>query len=80
QAYGRVGNYDNYSGVKSDPYWSYSRPLFKLGFNADYAITDALRFFAQGSNILNQNNTEQNAYLVTHGASWLFGFKWGLNK
>jgi hypothetical protein len=53
--------------------------VLRLGLNFEYYLTDQLRFYVQGSNILNQNSYEQNSSIVTHGASWLFGFKWALS-
>ncbi len=54
--------------------------IFRLGLNVEYYVTEQLRFYLQGSNILNQNNTEQATEFPSHGGSWLFGFKWALNK
>jgi outer membrane receptor protein involved in Fe transport len=54
--------------------------VFKLGLNVEYYITPQLRFFIQGSNILNQNKFDDNTSTPTHGASWLFGFKWTYRK
>ena len=70
-AYGRTPT----GGNIPDRYWETTGTIFKLGFNFEYHIVGGIRFFAQGSNILNQNQYEQNSNFPTHGASWLFGFK-----
>ena len=76
-AYGRA---PAYNGSFTDSYWVSNGTIFRLGFNFEYHLTDNLRFFAQGSNILNQNNVEENSFSPTHGASWLFGFKFSSGK
>jgi hypothetical protein len=55
-------------------------PVFRLGLNAEYFITSDLRFFVQGSNILNSYKFEYASYYPTHGATWLFGFKYSITK
>jgi outer membrane receptor protein involved in Fe transport len=70
-AYGRAPT----TGNVPDRYWQTSGTIFKLGFNFEYYLVSSIRFFAQGSNVLNQNQYEQNSNFPTHGASWLFGFK-----
>ena len=77
EAYGRA---PAFNGTLLNQYWVSSGTLFKLGFNIEYHITDALRFFAQGSNILNRNNYELQSFNPTHGANWLFGFKFSSGK
>ncbi len=76
-AYGRA---PPFTGSFPDSYWVSNGTIFRLGFNFEYSITGAVRFFAQGSNILNQNNFEQTSSSPTHGASWLFGFKFSSTK
>jgi outer membrane receptor protein involved in Fe transport len=49
--------------------------VFRVGLYADYFIVNDLRFFIQGSNILNDYEYEYSSDYPTHGASWLFGFK-----
>jgi outer membrane receptor protein involved in Fe transport len=63
-----------------ESYWRTTGTVFRLGLNVEYYITPQVRFFAQGSNILNQNKSENNSSIPTHGATWLFGFKWALGK
>ncbi len=75
-AYGRTPA----TGNIPDRYWETSGTIFKLGFNFEYYILDGISFFAQGSNILNQNQYEQNSNFPTHGATWLFGFKFSTQK
>jgi outer membrane cobalamin receptor len=75
-AYGRTP----VTGQIPDRYWQTNGTIFKLGFNLEYYISDGVRFFAQGSNILNQNEYEQNSNFPTHGANWLFGIKFSVQK
>ena len=76
-AYGRTTlNNNNFA----EGYWTTSGTVFKLGLNIDYYLTNSLRLFIQGSNILNNEQYEQNTNFPTYGASWLFGFKYNLIK
>jgi outer membrane receptor protein involved in Fe transport len=74
-AYGRldetVPNYDL-------PYWKKSGMIIQLGLNVDYYIKNDLRFFIQGSNIANNNQFEDGSSYPTHGAAWMFGFKYNM--
>ena len=54
--------------------------VFRLGLSADYFITSRLRLFMQGSNILNSYKFEYDSNYPTHGATWLFGFKYNLTE
>jgi outer membrane receptor protein involved in Fe transport len=72
EAYGRL---PATSGIP-DAYWGTTGTAFKLGLNVEYYITPYFRFFAQGSNILNQNKFDNNRSIPIHGGAWLFGFKW----
>ena len=42
------------------PYEMETPPVFRVGFFADYQVLPNLRFFAQGSNILNDYNYENS--------------------
>jgi outer membrane receptor protein involved in Fe transport len=61
-------------------YWQTNGTIFKLGFNFEYYILGGIRFFAQGSNILNQNEYELDSNFPTHGANWLFGLKFSIQN
>jgi outer membrane cobalamin receptor len=76
-AYGRTPYIPGQEAVGYD---TQNSPVFRLGLNADYFITNDLRFFIQGSNILNSYKYEQNHQFPTHGAGWLFGFKYNITK
>jgi len=67
-----------YTNTIPDAYWGTTSTVFKLGLNVEYYLTPQLRFFAQGANVLNQNKFDENTSTPTHGASWLFGFKWAV--
>ncbi len=62
------------------PYEIVTSPVFRVGFFADYQILSNLRFFAQGSNILNDYHYENAITYLPHGAAWLFGFKYSFVK
>src|SRR5688572_10264739 len=47
-------------------------PVFRVGIYGDYNIHPDLRFFVQGSNILNDYEFEYSNNYPTHGATWLF--------
>jgi len=49
--------------------------VFRVGVFAEYYIASNVRFFIQGSNILNDYEYEFSTDYPTHGATWLFGFK-----
>ncbi|HTE24591.1 TonB-dependent receptor plug domain-containing protein [Flavitalea sp.] len=55
-------------------------PVFRVGLYADYFITNDLRFFVQGSNILNNYQYDYSNDYPTHGATWLFGFNYQFSK
>ena len=55
-------------------------PVFRVGFFADYQLLPNLRFFAQGSNILNDYHYENAITYLPHGAAWLFGLKYSFVK
>ena len=74
-AYGRT----SYSSPLA-PYPVETSTVFRVGFFADYQLLANLRFFAQGSNILNDYNYEYSNSYPTHGATWLFGFKYNFVK
>ena len=54
--------------------------VFRLGLYAEHDIINDVRFFIQGSNILNSYNYEYSSDYPTHGATWLFGFKYNFSK
>ena len=54
--------------------------VFRVGLYTDYFIVNDLRFFIQGSNILNDYQYEYSSEYPTHGATWLFGFKYNFSK
>ena len=76
-AYGRA---PAFNGTIPAHYFVTNGTVFRMGFHFEYNITDALRFFAQGSNILNQNNVEETSSDLSQGGSWLFGFKFSTRK
>ena len=57
-----------------------SPAVFRLGIYADYQIAKGLRFFASGSNILNNYTYENSNEYPTHGTTWLFGLKYNFAK
>lgn len=69
-AYGRTP-------YNSQQYWYpvESSAVFRVGVFAEYYIASNARFFIQGSNILNDYEYEFSTDYPTHGATWLFGFK-----
>jgi len=67
-----------YTGAIPASYYIKTGTVFKLGLNIEYYITSQLRFYTQGSNILNQKKYEDSPNIPTHGGTWLFGFKWAL--
>lgn len=69
-AYGRKPYIPGFAGEQVQ-----SSPVFRLGLTAEYTVTDELRFFIQGSNILNDYKFEFSSDFPTHGATWLFGFR-----
>jgi hypothetical protein len=71
-AYGRT---PPFNGTIPAQYFVTNGTVFRAGIHFEYNISDAIRLFAQGSNILNQNNIEEYSGDLSHGASWLFGFK-----
>ncbi len=76
-AYGRIPHDQNTINYVVES----SSPVFRLGFYGEYQLLYNLRFFAQGSNILNSYEFEYtNDYYATHGATWLFGFKYNFVK
>jgi hypothetical protein len=54
--------------------------VFRVNVYADYYIAGNLRYFMQGSNILNDYTDEYSIDYPTHGATWLFGFKYNFTK
>ena len=54
--------------------------VFRVGLYTDYYIVNDLRFFVQGSNILNDYKYEFSNIFLTHGAAWLFGLKYNFSK
>lgn len=54
--------------------------IFRVGLYADYNLVDDWRIFIQGTNILNDNTHERSSDYLTHGATWLFGFKYNFYK
>jgi hypothetical protein len=74
-AYGRFSYDPGISGYNIE-----NSPVFRLGLNADYFIKQNLRFFIQGTNILNNYKFEYSTAYPTHGATWLFGFKYHVTK
>jgi outer membrane cobalamin receptor len=58
------------------PYEQKTPAVFRVGFFTDYQLVPNLRFFAQGSNILNDYHYENSISYPAHGATWLFGFKY----
>ena len=74
-AYGRAA-YDPFLSA----YEVETPAVFRVGFFADYQFFPNLRFFAQGSNILNDYHYENSIDYPTHGATWLFGFKYNFVK
>ncbi|HEY5968396.1 MAG TPA: TonB-dependent receptor [Chitinophagaceae bacterium] len=62
------------------PYEMETPAVFRVGFFADYLVVPNLRFFAQGSNILNDYNYENSITYPAHGATWLFGLKYNFVK
>ncbi len=76
-AYGRT---PPYNGAIPANYFVTTGTIFRVGFHFEYHITGALQFFAQGSNILNQHNVEENTQYLSYGANWLFGFKWAMHS
>ena len=74
-AYGRA-SYTN----DLQPYEVVTPAVFRVGFFADYQLLPNLRFFAQGSNILNDYHIENSIEYLPHGAEWLFGFKYSFVK
>ena len=71
-AYGRIP-YD----AEKNSYPVVTSAVIKVGVYADYNILSDLRFFIQGSNILNNYRYEYSSNNPTQGATWLFGFKYG---
>jgi outer membrane receptor for ferrienterochelin and colicin len=71
-AYGRT---QDLNGEIPDRYNVTNGPVFRLGCYFEYHISEALRFFAQGSNMLNSNANEFSSSFTAHGAALLFGFK-----
>ncbi|MGZ5190569.1 MAG: TonB-dependent receptor, partial [Flavisolibacter sp.] len=55
-------------------------PVFRVGLYAEYNINSNLRFFVQGSNILDSYKYEFTIEYPTHGAAWLFGFKYSFSQ
>jgi hypothetical protein len=51
-------------------------PAFRVGLYADYNMASDWKFFIQGSNIFNSYKYEYWNEYPTHGAGWLFGFKY----
>ena len=74
-AYGRRPIDQTLSGYSVE-----SPTVFRLGVYADYQIANGLRFFASGSNILNNYTYENSNEYPTHGATWLFGLKYCFAK
>lgn len=74
-AYGRTSYNGSYS-----PYKVESPAVFRVGLYAEYEFAPNLRFFTQGNNILNDYNYENSNLYQTHGATWLFGFKFNFVK
>jgi outer membrane cobalamin receptor len=54
--------------------------VFRVGIYAEYEVVTDLRFFVQGSNILNNYDYENSIDYPTHGATWLFGLKYNFAK
>ena len=52
----------------------------RFGFYGDYALLGDLKFFVQGNNILNDYRYEYSSEYPTHGATWLFGFRYNHTK
>jgi outer membrane receptor protein involved in Fe transport len=69
-AYGRT---PYVQGVISYPV--VTQAVIRVGLYADYNIAANIRFFVQGSNILNDYKYEYWSEYPTHGATWLFGLK-----
>ena len=74
-AYGRTPYTDPWA-----PYEVETPAVFRVGFYADYQVLSNLRFFTQGSNILNDYHYENSIAYPTHGATWLFGLKYNFVK
>lgn len=74
-AYGRAPYTDPWV-----PYEMETPAVFRGGLFADYMILQGLRFYAQGSNILNNYNYENSIEYPAHGATWLFGVKYNFVK
>lgn len=75
-AYGRKPFNPNLFGYNVE-----NPPLYRVGLYADYDITNELRFFVQGANILNEYTYElTGSFPPTHGANWLFGLKYNFSK
>jgi outer membrane cobalamin receptor len=62
------------------PYEVETTAVFRVGFFADYQFLPQFRFFAQGSNILNDYHYENSITYPPHGPTWLFGFKYNFVK
>ncbi|RYZ34261.1 MAG: TonB-dependent receptor [Sphingobacteriales bacterium] len=56
------------------------KPVFRVGFFADYFFTNDLKVFVQGANILNDYKYDYSNEYPTHGASWLFGFNYKFSQ
>ena len=56
------------------------KTILRFGLYGDYSLVSDLRFFVQGTNILNDYKYEYSSEYPTHGATWLFGFKYNYSK
>jgi outer membrane receptor protein involved in Fe transport len=74
-AYGRTSYIPNFGGYPVE-----TTPVFRVGLYGDYNVARELRFFVQGSNILNSYEYEFSSNYATHGATWLFGLKYNFSK